>query len=130
MTHKPVSSRHIAAQEDIQFRIMRLLEASLNVSQRELAAHLGISLGPLSFWLKGFIEKGLVRLEIFHESKYKLKCTYILAPSGIAQKITLAGRFLKQKIEEYAAIKAEIESMRVDLADSKTSLFLNQLPDS
>jgi EPS-associated MarR family transcriptional regulator len=120
MSEKPVSYRQAAAQEDVHFRVMRLLEASPDMSQRDLAAHLGISLGSLNYCLKALMDKGFVKLENFQNSKHKFKYVYILTPAGIAQKVALTGRFLKRKMQEYEALKAEIEGLGVELVDRDT----------
>ena len=115
MSEKPVSSRQAAAQEDVHFRVMRLLEANPDMSQRDLAAHVGISLGSLNYCLKALMDKGFVKLENFQNSKHKFKYVYILTPAGIAQKVALTGRFLKRKMQEYEALKAEIEGLKDEL---------------
>jgi EPS-associated MarR family transcriptional regulator len=115
MPEKPVSSRQAAAQEDVHFRVMRLLEASPDMSQRDLAAHVGISLGSLNYCLKALMEKGFVKLENFQNSKHKFKYVYTLTPAGIAQKVALTGRFLKRKMQEYEALKAEIAGLEAQL---------------
>ena len=115
MSETPVSSRQVAAQEDVHFRVMRLLEANPDMSQRDLAAHVGISLGSLNYCLKALMDKGFVKLENFQNSKHKFKYVYILTPAGIAQKVALTGRFLKRKMQEYEALKAEIEGLEDEL---------------
>ena len=48
----------------------------------------------------------------FQSSKRKLAYAYLLTPQGIAEKASLTGRFLQRKMEEYAVLKAEIESLK------------------
>jgi EPS-associated MarR family transcriptional regulator len=120
MSEKLVSSRQAAAQEDVHFRVMRLLEANPDMSQRDLAAHVGISLGSLNYCLKALMDKGFVKLENFQNSKHKFKYVYILTPAGIAQKVALTGRFLKRKMQEYEALKAEIEGLEAELVGRET----------
>jgi EPS-associated MarR family transcriptional regulator len=117
MSEKPLSSRQAAAQEDVHFRVMRLLEANPDMSQRDLAAHVGISLGSLNYCLKALMDKGFVKLENFQNSKHKFKYVYLLTPAGIAQKVALTSRFLKRKMQEYGALKAEIEGLEAELGD-------------
>jgi EPS-associated MarR family transcriptional regulator len=114
MSEKPVPRRQTAAQEDVQFRVMRLLEVNPDMSQRDLAAHVGVSLGSLNYCLKALMVKGFVKLENFKNSKHKFKYVYIITPAGVAQKIALSSRFLKRKIQEYEALKAEIEGLEMD----------------
>jgi EPS-associated MarR family transcriptional regulator len=100
---------------------MRLLEANPDMSQRDLAAHVGISLGSLNYCLKALVDKGFVKLENFQNSKHKFKYVYILTPAGIAQKVALTGRFLKRKMQEYEALKAEIEGLEAELGAGQDS---------
>jgi len=106
-----MDSRQSRIQEDTYFRIMRILQESPDLSQRDLAAQLGMSLGGLNYCLKALMEKGFVKLENFQNSKHKFKYVYILTPAGIAQKMSMTGRFIKRKMEEYEALRKEIEAL-------------------
>ncbi len=97
---------------------MRLLEAKPDISQRELAEQLGISLGGLNYCLRALANKGLVKIQNFTENPNKLGYVYLLTPKGIAAKAQLAGGFLKRKMAEYDALKAEIESLRSELSST------------
>ncbi len=94
---------------------MRLLEAKPDISQRELAQQLGISLGGLNYCLRALADKGLVKMQNFSESPNKLGYVYLLTPRGMAAKAQLASGFLKRKMAEYEALKAEIDSLRSEL---------------
>lgn len=109
------ASRQSKIQEDTYFRIMRLLEENPELSQRDLADKLGMSLGGLNYCLKALIDKGFVKLDNFQSSKHKLKYAYVLTPTGIAQKVAMTGRFLKRKMQEYEALKEEIEVLRAEI---------------
>jgi EPS-associated MarR family transcriptional regulator len=111
-----MTSRQSHLQEDTTFRVLRLLEREPDISQRELADRLGLSLGGLNYCLKALMDKGLVKLENFSASRHKLGYVYILTPMGLAAKAALTGRFLKRKMAEYEALKAEIESLRDESA--------------
>lgn len=112
-------SRHAKAQEDTYFRIMRLVDEQPDISQRELAEKVGISLGALNYCLKALMDKGFVKLENFQNSKHKFKYAYILTPSGIAEKVSITSRFLKRKLQEYEALKAEIDVLKAEVGDDK-----------
>jgi hypothetical protein len=49
-------------QEDVRFRVLRLLQENPEMSQRELAAEVGISVGGTHYVLNALIEKGLIKL--------------------------------------------------------------------
>ena len=98
--------------ESIRFRVLRLLEANPTMQQRELAQELGVSLGKANYCLKALIDKGMLKMHNFQSNKRKLSYAYLLTPTGIAEKAALTGRFLQRKMDEYAALKAEIETLK------------------
>ncbi len=60
------------------------------------------------------------KLENFQNSNHKFKYIYILTPTGIAEKMAQTGRFLKQKMQEFWALKVEIEELDAELGASQT----------
>jgi len=117
LTPQTSASRQSKIQEDTTYRVMRLLQEQPDMSQRDLADKVGISLGALNYCLKALMDKGFVKLENFQHSKHKFKYAYILTPTGMAQKVAMTGRFLKRKLEEYEALKREIEALKVEVGD-------------
>lgn len=105
-------TRHQQLQEDTHFRVLSLLEQNPDMSQRELASALGVSLGGINYSLKALIERGMIKAQNFTKSESKLAYAYVLTPQGISEKTKLMARFLKRKMEEYDALKAEIESLQ------------------
>lgn len=122
------ASRKSKIQEDTYFRIMRLLQDNPEMSQRDLAKELDMSLGGLNYCLKALIDKGFVKLENFQSSKQKLKYAYVLTPNGIAQKVAITGRFLKRKIAEYEALKVEIDTLVAEVGVDTVSAYQANLP--
>ncbi|WP_246065678.1 MarR family EPS-associated transcriptional regulator [Limnobacter alexandrii] len=116
-----MTSRQAKLQEDTYYRVMRLLEENPDLTQRELAEKLGVSVGGLNYCLKALTEKGLVKMQNFANSKNKFGYVYVLTPSGIAEKAKLTSNFLKRKMEEYEALKAEIDALTLEEKKTKTS---------
>jgi EPS-associated MarR family transcriptional regulator len=110
-----MTSRQVKIQEDTHFRIMRILQENPDLTQRELAEKLGVSVGSLNFCLNALIDKGLVKMQNFSNSKNKFKYMYLLTPMGIAEKVALTTRFLSCKMEEYEALKYEIEALKSEV---------------
>jgi EPS-associated MarR family transcriptional regulator len=111
-------------QEDNYFRVLRALNENPDLTQRELAQKLGLSVGSLNYCLKALIEKGWVKMQNFSQSKNKFGYVYILTPRGMSEKAALTGNFLKRKLAEYEALKAEIESLHTELlASNKRELI-------
>jgi len=123
-------SRQARLQEDTSFRVLRILEENPDLTQRELAGQVGMSLGGFNYCIKALIEKGYVKAENFQNSKNKFKYVYVLTPSGIAQRIAITGRFLNRKLEEYEALKKEIELLRRDVtATTNNPMFESKEKD-
>ena len=110
-----MTSRQARLQEDTYFRVMRILQENPDLTQRELAEQLGISVGGLNYCLKALMEKGLVKMNNFANSKNKFGYVYVLTPSGIAEKAALTRRFLQRKMSEYEALKLEIEALKSEV---------------
>lgn len=108
--------------EETHLRVLRLLEAKPEISQRELAEVLGVSLGKANYCLKALLEKGLIKVRNFRNSRNKAAYAYYLTPEGIRRKAGLTAGFLKRKITEYEALKREIELLKAEagrLADAE-----------
>jgi EPS-associated MarR family transcriptional regulator len=117
----PFSSRKQMSNIDkeIHFRLLRYLEANPQVSQRELAEHLGVSLGKANYCLKALVEKGLVKARNFKNNANKRAYLYLLTPNGFRAKAEITVRFLQEKIEENEALVAEIEELRNELKNAR-----------
>ncbi|RBO85749.1 MarR family EPS-associated transcriptional regulator [Marinomonas aquiplantarum] len=98
--------------EESRYKILKELEQDPDISQRELAKRLGISLGKTNFCLKALVEKGLIKAENFKKNTNKVGYLYLLTPKGIEEKVSLTQRFLKRKVVEYEALEKEIEQLR------------------
>ena len=109
-----MSSRQAKIQEDTYFRVMRILQDNPDLTQRELAEKLGVSVGGLNYCLKALMEKGWVKMQNFAYSKNKFGYVYVLTPRGISERKALARRFFKRKMEEYELLKVEIEMLRTE----------------
>lgn len=107
--------RQAKLQEDTYFRVMRILQENPDLTQRELAEKLGISVGGLNYCLKALMEKGLVKMKNFANSKNKFGYAYVPTPMGMAEKAAITHRFLRRKMDEYEALKAEIEALRSEV---------------
>lgn len=101
--------------EAAHYRVLRLIEDQPEISQRELARALGVSLGKTHYLMKALLEKGLVKANNFRRSDNKLAYAYLLTPSGIAAKLELTRAFLRLKEGEYQAARDEIERLRREL---------------
>jgi EPS-associated MarR family transcriptional regulator len=107
-----MTSKRTKLQEDTHFRVLRILQTTPEMSQRELAEAVGVSVGGVHYVLNALINKGFVKLGNFKAAEDKRRYAYILSPEGLAQKALIAKRFLARKMEEYEALKSEIEEIQ------------------
>jgi len=92
------------------------LEVRPDITQRELADALGVSVGKVNYCLKALISKGWIKANNFKNHKNKMAYAYLLTPKGIENKAQITVRFLKRKLEEYEALKQEIEQLQQEVS--------------
>ncbi|MCB5189983.1 MarR family EPS-associated transcriptional regulator [Methylobacillus arboreus] len=103
--------------DEYRYKILKLVQEKPDISQRELAKALGVSLGKTNFCLKALVEVGLLKVSNFRNSKNKLAYMYVLTPKGIEHKATVTINFLKHKIKEYEQLAHEIAELRNEVTD-------------
>jgi len=108
------------ARDELRLRVLRALEANPELSQRQLAQELGVSLGGVNYALKALIERGFVKADNFRKSGTKVAYLYVLTPKGIAEKSALATAFLGRKLEEYEVLRQEIESLKGEVGSHES----------
>lgn len=112
-----MTSRRNKLQEDTHFRVLRLLQANPEMTQRELANAVGASAGGIHYVLSALIEKGLVKLGNFTAAEDKRRYAYVLTRQGLSEKAVMTRNFLTRKTAEYEALRAEIEALSAEIAD-------------
>ena len=103
--------------EEISYRLFKLIEEDPDISQRELAKEMGISLGKTNYCLKGLMEKGWLKARNFKNSNNKIAYAYVLTPKGLREKTKITARFLKRKVSEYEMLKTEIEQLQREVSE-------------
>jgi EPS-associated MarR family transcriptional regulator len=99
-------------EDETRYQVLRLLESNPELSQREVARMLGVSLGTVNYCLRALIEKGWVKVTNFKNSRNKAGYMYLLTPRGVEQKGRMTVQFLQRKVQEYEALRAEIRQLR------------------
>jgi EPS-associated MarR family transcriptional regulator len=106
--------------EEAQFRLLRLIESQPELTQRELAREMGVSLGKVNYCIQALVEQGLVKVRNFRSSDRKLAYAYLLTPQGAEQKAASTVRFLKRKMAEYESLKREIADLRREVTGKES----------
>ena len=103
------------------YHLLRLLEQRPDLTQRQLAAELGVSVGHTNYLLKALLAKGYVKLGNFQRGDQKLKkLAYLLTPEGLHQRLSLTRAYLERKTREYEALHAELASLRAELGEGES----------
>lgn len=101
--------------DEAHYHVLRLIESHPELSQRQMAEALGLTLGKTHYALKALAAAGWVRAERFAESKNKLGYVYLLTPAGLKQRFVMARELLARKEAEFEALQAEIEALKDEL---------------
>jgi EPS-associated MarR family transcriptional regulator len=110
-----MTSRRAQLQEDTYFRVLRMLQATPDVTQREIAERLGVSTSGLNYCLNALIDKGWVKVQNFSQSKTSLATSTCSPRRAWLKKAMLTTRFLKRKMAEYEAMKLEIDTLTSEI---------------
>ena len=103
---------------ETHLKVLRRIEANPEVTQRELAQELGISLGKVNYCLKALIQKGWVKASNFKNNKNKAAYAYLLTPKGIEKKAQITVHYLKTKMAEYETLKKEIAQLKEEVPEN------------
>jgi EPS-associated MarR family transcriptional regulator len=106
-----------AVNEETKYRLLKLLDASPDLSQRDLARELGISVGKANYCLRALIEKGWVKVREITNTGEKRAYAYLLTGKGIEEKARVTVQFLRQKMKEYDDLIRELEALRREVAE-------------
>lgn len=98
-----------------RYKILKLVEASPEISQRDLAKRLGVSLGKVNYCFKSLMHMDMLKVLDFCNSKNKSAYVYLLTTSSVEEKAKVAARFLKNKIQEYETLKKEIAFIKPEV---------------
>lgn len=114
--------------ETTHYGLLKTLEDNPDLSQRDLAKRLGISLGKVNFCLNALVEKGSLKINNFRNNENKLAYAYLLTPHGVEEKARITVRFLKHKLQEYEQLRKEIEELKREAGQS--DLLKNEAQES
>jgi len=102
-----------------RLELLKLLQERPQMSQRDLAHAMGVSLGKANYCLKALTAKGLVKFENFRRNPDKREYAYLLTAAGLEEKTRITMAFLRRKVAEYEALEKEIEQLRSDLKNRR-----------
>jgi EPS-associated MarR family transcriptional regulator len=101
--------------QELEYRALKILEQQPDLTQRQLAEALGVSLGKAHYLVKSLIDVGWVKLDNFQRSDNKWGYAYLLTPMGIVEKAAITARFLLRKQREYTQLQQEIAQLQEEV---------------
>jgi EPS-associated MarR family transcriptional regulator len=105
-----------ALNDETHYRLLKLIEANPEMSQRALADAMGVSLGKINYCLRAVIARGWIKAKNFTRSQNKRAYAYYLTPKGATEKAKVTARFLKLKVDEYQELQMQIEQLKQEVA--------------
>lgn len=102
---------------EIGYNLLRILSEDADLTQREIAEKMGISLGKVNYCLSEFRDRGFIKVKRFTESKTKFRYIYILTPQGLEERVRLTLSFFKRKLAQYEEIKQQITDLRREIEE-------------
>ena len=103
------------ANQELEYRMLKILEQQPDLTQRQLSEELGVSLGKTHYLVKSLIDVGWVKLDNFQRSDNKWGYAYLLTPTGIVEKAAITARFLMRKQREYTQLQQEIAQLQEEV---------------
>ena len=100
-------------------KLLREIEYTSEMTQRELSSRVGVSLGKVNFLLKAMIDKGHIKVDNFRNYKNKSAYLYYLTPKGIEEKAKITYRFLRRKLREYEELEQEIKRLKREVSETQ-----------
>jgi EPS-associated MarR family transcriptional regulator len=105
--------------QELEYRALKILEQQPDLTQRQLAEKLGVSLGKTHYLVKSLIDVGWVKLDNFQRSDNKWGYAYLLTPRGIVEKAAITARFLVRKQREYNELQQEIAQLQKEVRQQR-----------
>ncbi|MBW2301791.1 MAG: MarR family EPS-associated transcriptional regulator [Deltaproteobacteria bacterium] len=102
-------------EQEIRYRLLKILSEDSSLTQREMSRRMGISLGKLNYCVTELARKGFLKVHRFKDSSKKTKYVYVLTPRGLEEKARVTLSFLKRKVREYEEIKRQIRELSVEI---------------
>ena len=103
------------SQQELEYKVLNWLEKNPNMTQRQLAKELGVSLGKTHYLINSLIQVGWIKLDNFRRSDNKIGYMYLLTPTGIAEKANITRHYLVRKQAEYQQLKQEIQRLKSEI---------------
>jgi len=103
--------------QNVEYYLLREIASRSEFTQLELSRKIGVSVGKVNYVLSALVQKGIVKVENFKQSKSKKGYLYLLTPKGIKEKKAITLNFIRRKMKEYARLEQEIGKARQEIEE-------------
>jgi EPS-associated MarR family transcriptional regulator len=110
-------------EQEIRYRLLKILSQQSSLTQRDMAKQMGISLGKVNYCLSELAKRGLIDVIRFKSAKNKIPFTYMLTPHGLEEKARLTANFLRRKMAEYEEIRRQIAELSREVQENRQNGF-------
>lgn len=108
--------------DDMTLNLLSAVDADSEITQRSLAAELGIALGLTNAYFKKCVDKGLVKIQQIPKNRY----SYYLTKKGFTEKARLSAEYLKYSFNFFRETKSECEKIiKICLENNYFSIVLS-----
>ncbi|MGD1875969.1 MAG: winged helix-turn-helix transcriptional regulator [Kiloniellaceae bacterium] len=105
MANSDISDEQQQTAARITLGMLNAVESDRDVTQRRIAAELGIAVGLVNAYLKRCVNKGLIKVQQVPKRRY----AYYLTPKGFAEKSRLTASYLLYSFDFFRQARASCE---------------------
>jgi len=106
-----INKEYISKEENLTLELLKAVDLNKSLTQRSLAADLGIALGLANIYVKKCVDKGFLKIK----QAPKKRLFYYLTPKGFIEKANLTKDFLRYSYNFYRRVKIEFNKLILDL---------------
>jgi len=117
-------------EQEIRYRLLKILTEEPQLGQREMARKMGISLGKVNFCVSELAAKGWIKITRLKNARKKIPYIYMLTPKGLEEKGKLTVRFSKTKLAEYEEIKKQVEELHNEIQQKSVGKVEGEINDA
>jgi len=109
----PADRATLDSRAEITLGLLTAVHANSTITQRSIAAELGIALGLANAYLKRCVRKGYVKVSQIPSNRY----AYYLTPQGFAEKTRLTGEYLSSSFQFFRRARGQCETALAECDD-------------
>lgn len=96
---------------DRELILLEQIERDPDLTQAFMAAHLGVAVGTVNWYIKRFIEKGFIKVKRAQRRKLR----YIITPKGISHRASLTVNYIETSMRLYRNTRNRVSELLQDV---------------